>query len=83
MLEVLPSTADVETYLILSETSRPIIKYEPGRSSVAVITRLEHKDDSVAQKAAYLISKHLKEPVCVIAGVHVDNLTRAEISKIL
>ena len=53
------------------------------RASVSVITRLGHKDDLIAQKAAYLISKHLKKPVCVIAGVHVDNITEAEISKIL
>ena len=56
-------------------------KYE--RASVSVITRLGHKDDAIAQKAAYLISKHLKKPVCVIAGVHVENITEAEISKIL
>jgi hypothetical protein len=56
-------------------------KYE--RASVSVITRLGHKDDSIAQRAAYLISKHLKKPVCVIAGVHVDNITEAEISEIL
>jgi hypothetical protein len=53
------------------------------RASVSVITRLGHKDDSIAQKAAYLISKHLKKPVCVIAGVHIDNITGTEISKIL
>jgi hypothetical protein len=56
-------------------------KYE--RASVSVITRLGHKDDAIAQRAAYLISKHLKKPVCVIAGVHVDNITEAEISEIL
>ena len=53
------------------------------RSSVSVITRFGHKDDFIAQRAAYLISKHLKKPVCVIAGVHIDNITEAEISKIL
>jgi hypothetical protein len=57
--------------------------FEHERSSVSVITRLGHKDDLIAQKAAYLISKHLKKSVCVIAGVHVDNITEAEISKIL
>jgi gallate decarboxylase subunit D len=56
---------------------------ENERSSVSLITRLGHKDDSLAQKAAYLISKRLKRPVCVIAGVHVDNITGAEIAKIL
>lgn len=56
-------------------------KYE--RASVSVFTRLGHKDDAIAQKAAYLISKRLKKPVCVIAGVHVENITEAEINKIL
>ena len=57
--------------------------FKHERSSVSVITRLGHKDDHIAQRAAYLISKHLKKPVCVIAGVHVDNITEAEINKIL
>ena len=57
--------------------------YEHGRTSVSVITRLGHKDDAVAQKAAQLISKSTKKPVCVIAGIHLDNITREEIDKIL
>jgi hypothetical protein len=36
------------------------------RVSTSVITRSGHKDDVVAQKAAYSISKHTKKPVCVI-----------------
>jgi hypothetical protein len=53
------------------------------RASVSVITRLGHKDDAVAQKAAYLISKATKRPVCVIAGIHLDNITGEEIEKVL
>lgn len=53
------------------------------RSSVSIITRFGHKDDFIAQRAAYLISKHLKKPVCVIAGVHIDNITEAEIKQIV
>lgn len=53
------------------------------RASVSVITRLGHKDDAIAQEAAYLISKSTKKPVCVIAGIHLDNITREEIAKIL
>lgn len=48
-----------------------------------MITRLGHKDDVIAQKAAYLISKSAKKPVCVVAGIHVDNITEAEISQIV
>jgi gallate decarboxylase subunit D len=57
--------------------------FEHSRASVSVITRLGHKDDAIAQKAAYLISKSTRKPVCVIAGVHLDNITPDEISKIM
>jgi FixJ family two-component response regulator len=48
-----------------------------------VITRLGHKDNVVAQKAAYLISKNTKKSVCVIAGIHMDNITGEEIKQVL
>ena len=51
------------------------------RASTSVITRLGHKDDVVALKAAYSISKRTKGPVCVIAGIHLDNITREEIGE--
>ena len=57
--------------------------HENERASVSVITRLGHKDDAVAQKAAYSISKSTKRPVCVIAGIHLENITGEEIDKIL
>jgi hypothetical protein len=57
--------------------------YEHERASVSVITRLGHKDDALAGEAAYLLSKSIRRPVCVIAGVHVDHITREEIDKIL
>jgi gallate decarboxylase subunit D len=51
------------------------------RDSVSVVTRLGHKDDSIAQTAAYKICKVLHRPVCVIAGVHLDDITLPEIKK--
>jgi gallate decarboxylase subunit D len=51
------------------------------RASVSVLTRLGHKDDTVAQSAAYKICKTLHRPVCVIAGIHLDDITPAEIKK--
>ena len=57
--------------------------HKEERTSVSVITRLGHKDDAIAQKAAYLISKSTRRPVCVIAGIHLDNITKEEIDKIL
>ena len=53
------------------------------RASTSVITRLGHKDDAVAQKAAYLISKSTKRPTCVIAGIHLDNITTEETDKLV
>jgi hypothetical protein len=53
------------------------------RTSVSVMTRLGHKDDAIAQKAAYLICKSIKKPVCVIAGIHLDDITKEEIEEIL
>ena len=57
--------------------------HKQARASTSVITRLGHKDDAIAQKAAYLITKHTKRPSCVIAGVHLDNITEEEIEKLL
>ncbi|MBN1189520.1 MAG: hypothetical protein JXA46_07200 [Dehalococcoidales bacterium] len=53
------------------------------RASVSVITRLGHKEDSVAHDAAYRICKTLQRPVCVIAGIHIDDITQAEIKEFL
>lgn len=53
------------------------------RASVSVHTRLGHKDDAIAQKAAYAISKTTRKSVCVIAGVHIDNITQSEITQSL
>jgi len=56
--------------------------HEHQRASVSVITRLGHKDDAIAQKAAHLITKSIGKPVCVIAGIHLDNITQEEVDKI-
>lgn len=53
------------------------------RASVSVHTRLGHKDDTIAQKAAYTIAKSLKKPVCVIAGIHIEDITAEEIGQVL
>ena len=57
--------------------------YKEQRASTSVVTRLGHKDDILAQKAARLISKHLKKPTCVIAGIHIDNITKEEIDRVM
>lgn len=57
--------------------------HEERRASQSVITRVGHRDDIVAQEAAHSISKHTRKPVCIIAGIHLDQITDAEISQIL
>ena len=57
--------------------------HKEKRASKSVITRLGHRDDVVAQEAAYSISKHTRKPVCVIAGIHLDQITSVEINEIL
>lgn len=57
--------------------------YEHERASVSVITRLGHKDDALAGEVAYLLSKSIRRPVCVVAGVHLDDITGEEIDEIL
>jgi len=57
--------------------------YEHERASVSVVTRLGHKDDTLAKEAAYLLTKSMRRPVCVVAGVHLDNITAEEIDRIL
>jgi hypothetical protein len=57
--------------------------YDSGRTSTSLITRRGHKDDVVAQRVAYLVAKSTKRPACVIAGIHVDDITEIEINEII
>ena len=54
-----------------------------NRASVSVITRLGHKEDILASDAARKLCKAVQRPVCVIAGIHLDNITEWEIAEIL
>ena len=60
-------------------------EYDPDekRGSTSVITRRGHKDDAVAQKVAHSVSTRTRKPACVIAGIHLDDITREEIDQIL
>lgn len=53
------------------------------RASVSVVTRLGHKDDTVARKAAYEISKTIQKAVCVVAGIHLDDIAQEEIDQLV
>jgi hypothetical protein len=52
------------------------------RVSTSVITRLGHKDDIIAQRVAYAVTKSTKRTCCVIAGIHLDEITGTEIEEI-
>jgi len=60
-----------------------VAEYGKNRTSVSVITRAGHKEDAVASAAARKLCKFLKKPVCVIAGIHLDNITEDEITQIV
>ncbi len=53
------------------------------RASVSIITRLGHKEDVVANNAAHVLCKQTRKAVCVIAGIHLDNITEAEKQQIV
>jgi hypothetical protein len=57
--------------------------HEEGRASSSVITRSGHRDDEIAKRQAHLIARHTQKAVCVIAGIHLDNITKKEIDEIL
>ncbi|MBI4285035.1 MAG: hypothetical protein HY670_03920 [Chloroflexi bacterium] len=54
-----------------------------GRVYTSLITLAGHKDDSVAQQAAYTICKAMRRSTSVIAGIHLDDITLQEIDEIL
>ena len=53
-----------------------------NRTSVSVITRFGHKEYGIVQEAAHTITKHSHRSSCVIAGIHLDNITDSEIQEI-
>ena len=56
---------------------------EHQRTSVSVITRLGHKDDIVARRAANRLASSLRIPVCVLAGIHLPEASRKEIVQLV
>ena len=54
-----------------------------NRASVSVITRPGHMEDALASDSARRLCKAVRRPVCVIAGIHLDDITKDEIAEIL
>jgi len=57
--------------------------FKEERASSSVVTRLGHRDDEIAKRAAHLIARQTQKPVCVISGIHLNKITKQEISEIL
>lgn len=53
------------------------------KATSSVITLPNHKEDAIAKQAAEEIAKELRTNAVVIAGVHLDNITREEIDEVI
>lgn len=51
-------------------------------ATASVITLVGHKDDELAKPAAERLAKELKQPVVVVAGVHLEKPTQPEIEEV-
>lgn len=56
---------------------------ETSRASVSLMTRRGHKDDKVAYDVAYKLARFKRKPVCVICGLHIDNMTTEQMEQLL
>ena len=54
-----------------------------NRASVSVITLSGHMEDALASDAARRLCEAGRRPVCVIAGIHLDDITKEEITEIV
>lgn len=52
-------------------------------STTSILNRISHKDDEVARYVSDKLSSKLNKHVAVICGIHVDNITEAEIIELM
>lgn len=52
-------------------------------STTSVLNRISHKDDEVARHVSEELSSKLNKHVAVVCGIHVDNITEAEIKELM
>ena len=55
---------------------------QPGQTAARLLALPGHKEDALALRMAQSISQSLHCAVCVSAGIHYDNITRAEIAQV-
>jgi hypothetical protein len=53
------------------------------RSFSSVLTMPNHRDDIIAKESASRVSRELKCNCAVVVGVHVENITTAEVNEIV
>ncbi len=53
--------------------------YANGKATSSVMTMPGHKEDMIAKQGAEKIAKQLKTNCVLIAGIHIDNITKEEI----
>ncbi|WP_073237500.1 hypothetical protein [Desulforamulus putei] len=49
----------------------------------SVLPMLGHKEDEIAKPLAEKLAKHFKQPVVLVAGIHIDHATAEEIKLLL
>ncbi|WP_337998921.1 hypothetical protein [Desulforamulus reducens] len=52
-------------------------------SNSSVLPLLGHKDDEIAKPLAESLAIYFKEPVVMVAGIHIDHATKEEINNII
>ena len=74
-----------ETHIGAVGVSTPAVSphFKDKIVSSSIITLPGHKDDIVCKLIGEKISKKLNKNICVITGIHYDNLTKEEIEEIL
>ena len=55
---------------------------QPGQTEARLLALPGHKEDALALRMAQSISQSLHCAVCFSAGIHYDNITRAEIAQV-
>lgn len=60
-------------------------EYDPAseRASSSVLTMAGHRDDLIAKPQAQALAKTLRQRVAVVAGVHIEHPTAAEIEALV
>lgn len=65
--------------VVLSQPRQSLADPALTSCTSSILPLLGHKDDEVARPLAEMLARELSVPVCVCAGVHVDNASPGDI----